>query len=658
MRGLGYIAIIVLFVCSCSTHHKLRIIRDKQLQAQVAMSDDNISSSTPHPDSVSRDAQEHITTVEVQNIKGESIIMNAVKDDESGEMIAVEELDAIVVEAKFRNLAERNGYVDIAFDIIVPQQMQDASWQLRFQPQFYILGDTLNLDELLITGEKYREEQLKGYAQYNKYVKGIIADTANFHMAFTKEHLLDVFLERNVRRTPSSFFRRYNAKSKPTFDISEQEAIDYYTRHNLIRKNNKKKDKQEEMFYKYVTDPIKSYGVRLDSVITNVDGTIRYNYVQTVKTKRNLRKVEMVLAGEIYNSGGRIYNMPKTAPLTFFISSMSAFTDSATRYIQKIIYRNAEANTAANISFKVGRFNIDDTLANNAMEICRIKESIRNVLSAPDYVVDSVVIAASCSPEGSYAANAILAKNRANSIKDYFDSFIRQYRDSVSNSVWEINLAGEEFEEQAVPEFEIITKSYPEEWDMLYQMILKDTSFQNKSAVLKCFEIEDLDSRERALQKTSDYKHIKDKLYSSLRTVKFDFFLHRKGMIKDTVHTTEVDTAYMEGVKALEERDYERAVELLRPYMDYNSAVAFVCMDYNQSALSVLETLERTAQRDYMLSVVYSRLGKEQKAVEYFIQSVEQDYSMRHRGNLDPEVSQLIKKYDLDTHIDNLLNNY
>ena len=125
-------------------------------------------------------------------------------------------------------------------------------------------------------------------------------------------------------------------------------------------------------------------------------------------------------------------------------------------------------------------------------------------------------------------------------------------------------------------------------------------------------------------------------------------------MIKDTVHTTEIDTVYMKGLKALEERDYENAVQLLRPYMDFNSAVAFVCMDYNQSALSVLTTLSRSPQRDYMLAVVYARLGKEQKAVEHFLQSVEQDYSMRHRGNLDPEVSQLIKKYGLDAHMDTL----
>ena len=410
------------------------------------------------------------------------------------------------------------------------------------------------------------------------------------------------------------------------------------------------------MYAKYVLAPIENAGIRLDSVINNTDGSIRYNYVQTIKTQRNLRKVEMVLDGAIYRCDDfkRIYTMPQTEPLTFYISSMSAFTDKTPRYIQKVIHRNAQANSAANIAFKVGRYDIIDTLGSNASEISRIKGNIRTILSAEDYIVDSLLITASCSPEGTVQSNAKLAANRASSISNYFNKFIANYRDSLSGNVWELNYEDETMKKMQVAQLNIKTHSIPEEWDMLIDMIHRDTTLKDKQSILECLKIDDLDAREKALQKTGDYKYIKDVLYSNLRTVKFDFFLHRKGMIKDTVHTTEVDSVYMKGVQALEDRDYENAVQLLRPYMDYNSAVAFVCMDYNQSALSVLTTLPQTAQRDYMLAIVYARLEKEQKAVEHFLQSVEQDYSMRHRGNLDPEVSQLIKKYDLDAHMDTL----
>jgi hypothetical protein len=63
--------------------------------------------------------------------------------------------------------------------------------------------------------------------------------------------------------------------------------------------------------------------------------------------------------------------------------------------------------------------------------------------------------------------------------------------------------------------------------------------------------------------------------------------------------------------------------------------------------LDILEKLPRNARRDYMLAVVYARLGKEELAVACLMNSVEQDESMRHRGNLDPEISLLIKKYGI-----------
>jgi hypothetical protein len=70
-------------------------------------------------------------------------------------------------------------------------------------------------------------------------------------------------------------------------------------------------------------------------------------------------------------------------------------------------------------------------------------------------------------------------------------------------------------------------------------------------------------------------------------------------------------------------------------------------MGYDNSALEILRELPRSAKRDYMLAVVYGRLGEEKLAVEHYMNSVEQDEAMRHRGNLDPEIGVLIKKYGI-----------
>ena len=151
------------------------------------------------------------------------------------------------------------------------------------------------------------------------------------------------------------------------------------------------------------------------------------------------------------------------------------------------------------------------------------------------------------------------------------------------------------------------------------------------------------DVRERRMQALSSYLYIRQNLYPRLRTVKFDFYLHRRGMEQDTLHTTVLDSTYMRGVQAIRDRDYKTAVTILRPYHDYNTAVAYCSMDYNASALEVLQGLDKTPQVEYMLAIIHSRMGRKKEAVECYRRSCEADPSFVHRGNLDPEIAELIR---------------
>ena len=199
-------------------------------------------------------------------------------------------------------------------------------------------------------------------------------------------------------------------------------------------------------------------------------------------------------------------------------------------------------------------------------------------------------------------------------------------------------------------EIPMLGRSSGENWRMLDRLVEMDTTLtlEQKESYCNLSTHQDLDAREKAMQSQDYYRHLREKLYPRLRTVRFDFHLHRKGMVKDTVHTTVLDTAYMNGVQAIRDRDYERALTALRPYNDYNTAIAYLCMDYNASAMQILEGLDRTAQVNYMLAVLYSRRGEEQKAVECYVRSCSQDPSYIHRGNLDPEIAVLIRRYGLN----------
>ncbi|MEG1511001.1 MAG: hypothetical protein RR407_03735 [Bacteroidales bacterium] len=633
------VLIAAYVLMSCAEQKKIRALTEMVVKADVAIISEQNNKIACN--NYEQKSSNEIKDIAIKDLGGNSIIMNAVKDELSGEMIATDLLNEIVVEAKFRNIAERNGEVDVAFEIRVPQSMQDPMWQVRFRPCFIVNKDTLYSDEVHITGEKYRNAQLKGYKLYNKFLNSIIPDSCNFTQFFCHNKLLNIFIDRN--------FKQFGA-------VSTEEAIEYYTNNRLVNKNNKRKLSKDKMFSKFVKTPFITKNVRLDSVITLPDGDLKYHYVQTIKAIKGMRKVEMVMDGGIYSQEHELYTMPQTIPLAFYISSISSFTDTTIRYVKKIIERSININTVAYIDFKVGKYELNDTISNNYSEIMRIRKNIRDILINTDYVADSLVITASCSPEGNYSSNIDLARNRSYSIKKYFADYISAYIDSTRNLVWEVdflNKGGDSYlpnseNINSIEKIDIRTHWIAEEWNRLDNLISRDTNIRDLNSLKKCFAIIDLDTREKAMQECADYRYIRSVLYPYLRTVKFDFFLHRKGMVKDTIHTTEIDTSYMIGLQALQNRNYKLAIEKLRTYNDYNTAVAYVCLDYNKSALSILKNLKQNANRDYMLAVVYSRIGNEQKAVELYIHACEQDLAMRFRGNLDPEIFILIKKYNIN----------
>ena len=160
--------------------------------------------------------------------------------------------------------------------------------------------------------------------------------------------------------------------------------------------------------------------------------------------------------------------------------------------------------------------------------------------------------------------------------------------------------------------------------------------------------VPDLDGREALLGRERFYSYLRERLYPRLRTVAFDFHLHRKDMVKDTIHTTVLDSTYMRGVRALTNMDYEGALALLQPYNDYNTAIAYMGLDRNQSAMAILSRLKPTASVNYLMAILYARMGDEEEAVRRYLNSCRQEPSYVHRGNLDPEISHLIKAYRLN----------
>ena len=78
--------------------------------------------------------------------------------------------------------------------------------------------------------------------------------------------------------------------------------------------------------------------------------------------------------------------------------------------------------------------------------------------------------------------------------------------------------------------------------------------------------------------------------------------------------------------------------------------MAYCSLGYNASSLDILEKLEPTDRVLYLLSILYSRTGEDRKAVECYLKACRENPSYVHRGNLDPEISALIKHYGLNNN--------
>ena len=631
-------------VASCSSQRKLAAIRNGNPSASLVLGKDVYVPEV-------KQAQTMRDTLRIKDDDGrELLLMKAIKDETTGAMVATETLDAARVTARFRNIAERHGKLDLAFSIIVPAKMQDSKWQLRFYPDMYILGDVERLDPVLITGNAYDKARFKGYQQYNRLLSRIVSDPTRF----VNVRALEIFLKRNIPqvyafKTDSSYVS--DERFYSIYGVSEQEAVEHYTRKISRSLNDRRKRKLDEIYRKYVK--VFTDNIRLDTVMVGKNGDFIYNYVQTISTRPRLRKVDITLSGEIYEAGDKIYDIPESAPLTFYISSVAGLADEREHYVEKIIERNADASTTSRVDFRLGKSDIDLSLGDNRRELGRIRRVLASLLDNETFLLDSIIVTASASPDGRESVNWRLSRSRSESISRYLDDQIRILRDSLDReNGLQFDEAGRRIRTNHV-RIPFLSRYKGENWDRLDFLVDEDDYLTegDKSRYELLRRVPDLDSRDALLARERFYPYLRDYLYPRLRTVAFNFHMHRKDMIKDTIHTTVLDTTYMRGVRALTNMDYDAALTYLKPYEDYNTAIAYMGLDRNNSALEILSRLKSTASVNYLRAIVYSRLGNEQEAVQCYLLACRQDKSFVHRGNLDPEISQLIKAYRLNDEL-------
>lgn len=375
-------------------------------------------------------------------------------------------------------------------------------------------------------------------------------------------------------------------------------------------------------FARFVKHPYPE-GVRLDSVAAR-PGHISYYYSQEVSTDETSKAMLITLKGRVVALDDSSYTLPPSDTLTYHVSSMLSFIDTTTRYKIKVISKYATVQDRNYIQFLVNDTRVIDSLGGNAVQLGKIGARMAELIGQQEYFTDSIVLTATASPEGSFARNRALAKGRAHALKRYLRERIGPQVDTLLRVRW-----------------------VAEDWSELAACILNDESLPHHTGILELIANEkDPDRRERLIRERypDDYRYLNMSVYPYLRAVTIRYDLRRRGMIKDTIHTREVDTAYMRGVELLRQRKYAKALYMLNEYRDRNTVVALLSLGHDAQALEMLSRLEPSATIEYLKAVAYSRLGRKAEGRESFLKACGMDERMQYRGNLDPEITELLKE--------------
>ncbi|WP_288894445.1 hypothetical protein [uncultured Alistipes sp.] len=379
---------------------------------------------------------------------------------------------------------------------------------------------------------------------------------------------------------------------------------------------------REAAFNRFVKFPYPE-DVRLDSLVEG-RSTVTYYYSQEVKTDETSKKMLVTLQGQVLAVDDSAYRLPPSDTLSYIVSSMLSFVDTVPRYRIKVIDKFVTVEDRNYIQFFVGDTRVVDTLGDNRRQLDKISGLMRQIVEQQEFYVDTITLTAASSPEGAYTFNARLSQGRAAALKRYL---VRRYGKSIDT---------------------ILTVRWvAEDWQELTNRIRTDREIGNRDAILELIAWEkNPDRREQAIRQQfpKEYAYIRSVIYPQLRAVNFRYNLRRKGMVKDTIHTTELDTAYARGVELLRKRKYAKALYILNDYNDRNTVVAHLSLDHNERAMELLATMPKDAVTEYLRAIACSRLGRKAEGREHFLEACRLDGRMEYRGNLDPEIAELLKQ--------------
>lgn len=159
-------------VVSCATHRPL----------------DRVRISQPNMEQKTDTAYKLPQMIKWTDESGQTrIVTQAERDSVTGEEITTVQLSEITVTARSKQIAERNGKINLDFIVTVPASLINNKWQLQLTPVAYKPQDTIYLDKIFLSGSDFAKMQKKGYLQYQAFLSSIIPDSLYLKEMFNQK---------------------------------------------------------------------------------------------------------------------------------------------------------------------------------------------------------------------------------------------------------------------------------------------------------------------------------------------------------------------------------------------------------------------------------------------------------------------------------------
>lgn len=564
-----------------------------------------------------------------------------------------------------RDISKRQNYYFDIYQKDMKEQMDYEKWRTKRDK------DDAEMEAMRM---RYRTEKYHQYARkaidhrvrnivenkdttglYAKYMKDYERKTkkhisrylTDFSFNGDKDSLASFQKEMELRRVPKKYREMYESNRKigdvdnHVFTLKDSVEISKHRYFfDQIVLNELAATQKEEMFDKMVKFPYydNKAEIRLDTIIPSGNNFVFY-YTQEYPVVEGLKKIRITMDSKVQAIDQSEYKLQEADTLSYFIASLAQLADMSMIHKRTELRRNVYDRITVYTAYKTARSSMsvyDIDYQKNRANMDKFVESFRKYNNSTEFTIDSVTMTSTTSLEGDYDDNYDLTAKRAASVKDYLAKTLG----GDVGSLFKVKHKGED-------------------WNTLLAQIRKRDDIVNTDNIQNMLTnavYPDQCEEDIKKQFPADYKIIQDSIYPLLRRIDFVIDLHRTGLDSDTVKV-EYRSDYEEGLRLLQEREYWKAIEILANYPDYNAALCLACLGYNSKAYDLLVQLTPTGNTEYLLAIVTSRLKKEKDAVNHLLKSYELDTSKIYRSKLDPEVTTLIRKYNLQSQIDRIQEN-